>query len=69
MRILAASILMGIILFIVSRNVSLSVPLIEKVFLLTVFSSVGIISYVIFCAIFGVVEMKELWNWMVVKRR
>jgi len=58
MRILCASICMGVVCFFVS-NLSLN-----RYLNLCLALASGFLSYVIFCFIFRVKEMQELWNWV-----
>jgi putative peptidoglycan lipid II flippase len=60
MRILAASICMGIVCYFVSRNVSI----LNKYINLAVSVTAGFLSYIIFCCIFRVREMQQLWEWL-----
>ena len=62
MRILCASICMGIVCYFVSK-LSLN-----RYLNLCLALASGFLSYVIFCFIFRVNEMQELWNWVVLKQ-
>lgn len=68
-RILLASIAMGLVTFLLSQKIFLGTHTLDK--LLNLFFSIfcGIISYVIFCFIFRVSEMQELWKWVRERRQ
>lgn len=59
-RILAASIFMGAVCYFIARY-----PVIANKYIqLSLAIISGLISYVVFCYIFGVSEMQQLWNWL-----
>jgi putative peptidoglycan lipid II flippase len=60
LRILTASICMGAVCFLVSR----STASLNKFVNLSLALLAGFISYIIFCLIFRVSEMRELWDWL-----
>lgn len=70
LRILFASICMGAVCFIFSQwNIfSGGGALYKKALNLGLSISIGIISYALFCFVFGVGEIQELWRW-IVKRK
>lgn len=65
LRIILASICMGIICYILNYNVFIweGANLVRVIKLGLVIQS-GLLSFVIFCFIFRVKEMRELWNWL-----
>jgi len=63
LRILAASLLMGAVCYLASR----AIP--NKIFSLLFALFCGIVSYVVFCSIFRVSEMRQLWQWLVNKKQ
>ncbi|MFA5144736.1 MAG: murein biosynthesis integral membrane protein MurJ [Candidatus Omnitrophota bacterium] len=67
MRILAASICMGIACYLVSQNIFLGANILYKVINLALALISGIVSYIVFCFIFKVVEMRQLWQWLAKK--
>ncbi|MFA4984578.1 MAG: polysaccharide biosynthesis C-terminal domain-containing protein, partial [Candidatus Omnitrophota bacterium] len=69
LRILLATIAMGLVCFVVSQHKILPVGnTIYRLFELSIQLSIGVISYVIFCFIFRVKEMHELWNWLIKRK-
>jgi putative peptidoglycan lipid II flippase len=69
MRILAASLLMGAVCYFLSRINILPTPTIALRFLnLGIVILAGLISYIIFCFIFRVREMRDLWEWVAKKK-
>ena len=69
-RILAASIGMGLVCYILAhRNLPGGSVLINKFGNLSLKLIAGGLSYVLFCFIFGVREMRELWSWFARKKR
>ena len=60
-RILAASLCMGIVCYFVSQNTII----LNKYIQLGTVIIVGFISYIVFCYIFRVSEMQQLWRWLV----
>ena len=68
-RIVAASLLMGIVCYFASRRICiLETGILVRLLKLSLFISLGIVSYVIFCFIFRVREMQEAWAWFVRRR-
>lgn len=68
MRILLASICMGIICYIFKKNIILETGILIRWLNLGLVILLGIISYIIFCFIFRVKELQELWQWMSKRR-
>jgi putative peptidoglycan lipid II flippase len=60
-RILAASVLMGVVCHFISRY---PVVVLNKYIQLGLLILSGFISYVVFCHILRVSEMQQLWNWL-----
>jgi putative peptidoglycan lipid II flippase len=58
LRVLAASLCMGLVCHFAAK-----IPL-NKYLSLTTSVTAGVISYIIFCYIFQVKEMRQLWNWV-----
>jgi len=68
LRILAASICMGLLCFFLARvNIIPTATALLRFVSLSVIISIGLISYVLFCFLFGVQEMRQLWDWVVRK--
>jgi putative peptidoglycan lipid II flippase len=67
-RISAACVCMGIVCYLVSKNLFLGPSKLDKVINLTLSLISGIISYIGFCFMFRVNEMQELWKWLVSRR-
>ena len=63
-RILLASLAMGLVCFWVSRNISISGGMLYKLLGLLVTILFGFVSYILFCFIIRVPEMQEIWNWI-----
>lgn len=64
-RILAASVCMGAVSLVISqKTVSLAAGRLGAVLNLCLALGSGVVSYVIFCHIFRVSEMHELWRWL-----
>lgn len=68
LRILFASIAMGLVSYLISKNIFQGAHRLDKLLNLSISIICGLSSYVIFCFIFRVSEMQELWRW-VRKRR
>jgi len=67
-RILAASIFMGIVCFLLSqRNIFPGAHMLYRALNLILAICIGILSYVLFCFIFRVTEMQEFWRWVLKK--
>jgi len=66
-RILAASLCMGLVCYFASRNFSPSAPILSRVLSLGLAIISGILSYIFFCFLFRVREMQQFWRW--VRRR
>ncbi|MFA5410889.1 MAG: murein biosynthesis integral membrane protein MurJ [Candidatus Omnitrophota bacterium] len=70
LRILAASLGMGLVCYFISeKNIFLPTAVLLKFLNLGIALSAGIISYILFCFIFRVSEMQELWRWLAEKRK
>lgn len=65
LRILLASVAMGLVCFIINLKMG---PFFNKYIVLFCALSSAAVSYVIFCFIFRVGEMKDLWEWVISKR-
>ncbi|MFA5115377.1 MAG: polysaccharide biosynthesis C-terminal domain-containing protein, partial [Candidatus Omnitrophota bacterium] len=69
LRIFLATLAMGLVCFVVSQHKILPVGnTLYRLFELSIQLSIGVISYVIFCFIFRVREMHELWNWLIKRK-
>lgn len=64
LRILIASLSMGVVLFLASRNMSFSGAMLPRLSKLGLVILSGAASYIIFCLLFGVSEMRELLAWL-----
>jgi putative peptidoglycan lipid II flippase len=64
LRILAASLCMGIVSFSVSKSIFLEANLPEKILNLCAAIITGLITYTASCFIFRVIEMQQLWQWV-----
>lgn len=70
MRILLASLCMGLVCFFISKNnIALDIGILDRIINLGIPILLGLISYIIFCFIFRVTEMRELWRWWVERRK
>lgn len=69
LRILLASLVMGVVTFFISQKIFLGVHALDKLLNLLFSIGSGFISYVIFCFIFKVSEMQELWKWLRQRRQ
>jgi len=67
-RILAASLCMGFVCYLVSKNIFPGVRALDKIINLGLSLFSGVLSYIIFCFIFRVAEMQQLWHWLLNKR-
>ncbi len=63
-RILCASLAMGMMCHFLMQNIYIGNSFISKASSLILLLLGGVASYVIFCFIFGVKEMRDLWNWL-----
>jgi len=63
-RILLASLGMGVVCYIVSKNIIFNGVSLTRFFSLGLAIASGLISYVIFCFILQVGEIRELWKWV-----
>jgi len=64
-RILLASLLMGVVCYSVSRkNIFLDTGTLNRFLNLGIALLLGVLSYIVFCFIFKVGEMQELWQWL-----
>lgn len=69
-RIFAASLLMGIACYFALRRICIfETGILARLLKLSLLISLGIISYVIFCFVFRVKEMQELWQWLVKRKQ
>jgi putative peptidoglycan lipid II flippase len=67
-RILLASICMGAVCYFISKNIFLAENILNKVLNLGISLVSGVISYIIFCFILRVSEMKQLWQWVLSRK-
>ncbi len=67
MRILLASLTMGLVCWAVSKNIVFDGGTLARVFNLSLSIASGLISYVVFCLILRVKEIQELWRWVTKK--
>lgn len=65
-RILAASLFMGVACYFISR---LGSSILNKLLNLTLVIIVSLLSYIIFCFIFRVREVQELWGWLAQRKK
>lgn len=63
-RILIASLCMGMVGFFVSKNISLGLSSLAKVMNLGLTLICSVSAYIVFCFIFRVSEMRQLWSWL-----
>ena len=63
LRILAASLLMGVVCYLASRVIP------NKIFSLIFALTCGLVSYILFCFILRVSEMRQLWQWLAKKEK
>jgi hypothetical protein len=67
---LTASLFMGAVCYFVSKNnFFLNAGNLNRLLNLSLAIIAGIISYMVFCFIFRVVEIRELWQWLVERRK
>lgn len=64
LRILAASIGMGLVCYFISRNLIISGATLAKILNLGIVILSGLAAYLIFCFLLRVKEMQELWSWL-----
>jgi putative peptidoglycan lipid II flippase len=70
LRILAASICMGIVCLLVSsRNITVWHNHFDKILNLTLALAAGLFSYIVFSFLFGVSEMRELRQWFINRKQ
>ncbi|MBU4346679.1 MAG: murein biosynthesis integral membrane protein MurJ [Candidatus Omnitrophica bacterium] len=70
LRILIAGLCMGMVCYSLSKNnIALDVSILDRIINLGIPILAGLISYVIFCFIFRVPEIQELWQWLVKRKR
>jgi putative peptidoglycan lipid II flippase len=70
LRMLTASLFMGAVCYFVSKNnFFLNAGNLNRLLNLSLAIIAGIISYMVFCFIFRVVEIRELWQWLVERRK
>ncbi len=67
-RILLASLAMGLVCWVVSKNIPFDGGSLAKLFNLSLSIASGLISYIIFCFILRVGEIQELWRWVANKK-
>ncbi|MCX5703910.1 MAG: murein biosynthesis integral membrane protein MurJ [Candidatus Omnitrophica bacterium] len=67
-RILLATLCMAGVCYFISKNIFQGAPFLNKAVNLGLAVISGLISYIIFCFIFGVREMRELWRWLAKKK-
>lgn len=67
LRILSSSLGMGIVCYFVSNGIFLGQDFLNKALNLSLSLICGLASYIIFCFIFRVSELQELWRWLVRK--
>jgi putative peptidoglycan lipid II flippase len=63
MRILLASCAMGLVCYLISRNVAIAGNTSSKLINLGLSITLGLVSYIFFCFVFRVKEVHELWQW------
>jgi drug/metabolite transporter (DMT)-like permease len=64
-RVLLASLCMGVVCYFVSQETMFSYPgTLNKLLNLGLALISGVLSYIVFCLIFRVEEMRELWRWV-----
>jgi putative peptidoglycan lipid II flippase len=69
LKILAASLCMGLVCYLVAeKNVSFGSGIFARVTALGLPLVAGLISYIAFCFIFQVSEIKELWKWLIKRK-
>jgi len=64
LRILLASVCMGVVCYFVSKSLFLGVNTLDKITNLGLSLLSGLISYIIFCFMLRVPEMRQLWHWL-----
>ena len=69
LRILFASIAMGLVSYLISKNIFQGAHRLDKLLNLSISILCSLISYVIFCFVFRVNEMQELWKWLKERRQ
>jgi putative peptidoglycan lipid II flippase len=70
LRVLAASLLMGVVCYFSAKNSLLpDLGALNKILNLGYSISLGVISYILFCVVFRVPELKELWGWIMRKEK
>lgn len=67
LRILLASFCMGAVCYFVSKGIFLGDSLLNKMMNLSLSLISGFLSYIVFCFLFRVSEMKQLWEWLTKK--
>jgi putative peptidoglycan lipid II flippase len=68
-RILLASICMGAVCALASRNIVLGYGFLARLLNLALAIVLGIISYIIFCFLLKVNEIQELWGWLAQRKK
>jgi len=69
MRILLASLCMGVVCWLVSLNFPIKDKILLRVLGLGIEMAAGLLAYIVFCFIFKVQEIRELWKWFVKKTK
>jgi len=70
LRILIASLAMGLVCYVLAqRNIFPATSTLTKFLNLGLLIITGLVSYFVFCVVFRVGEMRELWQWVVQRRR
>ncbi len=64
LRILLSSFCMGAVCYFVSKGIFLKDSLLDKMMNLGFSLISGLLSYIVFCFLFRVSEMKQLWEWL-----
>jgi len=68
-RVLASSVAMGAVCYIASHNTGAYCPsLVYRLLRLSLLIALGLVSYVLFCLLCGVAEIRELWRWLVKRK-
>ncbi|MFA5090573.1 MAG: murein biosynthesis integral membrane protein MurJ [Candidatus Omnitrophota bacterium] len=69
LRILAASLSMGMVCYFLNgKGLTADSGIAEKAAGLVIMITLGVVSYVVFCFIFRVREMHEMWQWLIKKK-
>ncbi len=65
LRLLVASLGMGLVCYIVCQNILLGNILLGKIFNLAIEIIVGILTYILLCFVLRAEEIKQLWQWII----